>query len=42
MKQSASHANLLGLHKDNTEVKVTVFGSGSFGMAMATLVARNG
>ena len=35
-------SSLLGAHQDSTEMKVTVFGSGSFGMAMATLVARNG
>jgi len=34
--------SLLGAHQDSGEMKVTVFGSGSFGMAMATLVARNG
>ncbi len=42
MKSSASMSSLLGAHKDSGELKVTVFGSGSFGMAMATLVARNG
>mmetsp|Transcript_11234 Transcript_11234/g.23649 ORF Transcript_11234/g.23649 Transcript_11234/m.23649 type:complete len:367 (+) Transcript_11234:187-1287(+) len=42
MKSSASMTSLLGAHQDSGEMKVTVFGSGSFGMAMATLVARNG
>ena len=42
MKTSSSMTSLLGAHQDSEEMKVTVFGSGSFGMAMATLVARNG
>ena len=42
MKSSASMTSLLGAHQDSTTLKVTVFGSGSFGMAMGTLVARNG
>ncbi|QDZ19916.1 glycerol-3-phosphate dehydrogenase [Chloropicon primus] len=42
MKSSSSMTNLLGAHQESAEMKVTVFGSGSFGMAMATLVARNG
>jgi glycerol-3-phosphate dehydrogenase (NAD+) len=42
MKNSSSMTNLLGTHQDSEDMKVTVFGSGSFGMAMATLVARNG
>ena len=42
MKTSASLANLLGPSTTASDKKVTVFGSGSFGMAMGTLVARNG
>mmetsp|Transcript_10398 Transcript_10398/g.26395 ORF Transcript_10398/g.26395 Transcript_10398/m.26395 type:complete len:367 (-) Transcript_10398:19-1119(-) len=42
MKQSESLLSLMGASNASSELKVTVFGSGSFGMAMAMLVARNG